>query len=117
VSASPTARSLAHARSLGWPVDVVESWNAFARVRQDLFGMFDLLALDALPGSLGIQCTTGSHASNRVKKLTGNPALRAWLEAGNRAEVWSWRKAGARGEPKRWTLTRRAVTLADMEGS
>jgi hypothetical protein len=35
---SPTQRSLAHLRRLGYQARVVERWNPFARVRQDLFG-------------------------------------------------------------------------------
>jgi hypothetical protein len=35
---SPTARSLQHLKSLGAYARVVEKWNAFAKIRQDLFG-------------------------------------------------------------------------------
>ena len=45
---SPTQRSLAHLKALGYQARVVEKWNPFAKVRQDLFGG-DVLALK--PGS------------------------------------------------------------------
>jgi hypothetical protein len=41
---SPTARSLAHLRELGYKARVVEKWNPWAKVRQDLFGG-DLIGL------------------------------------------------------------------------
>jgi hypothetical protein len=42
---SPTQRSLRHMRDLGYLVAVVEHWNPHARIRQDLFGWIDLLAI------------------------------------------------------------------------
>jgi hypothetical protein len=43
---SPTGRTLAHLRKLGFPrVQVVEHWNPHARVRQDLFSCLDVLAI------------------------------------------------------------------------
>ena len=35
---SPTQRSLQHCRKNGWIAGVVEKWNQYARIRQDLFG-------------------------------------------------------------------------------
>lgn len=66
--------------------------------------MFDLVALDGEPGVLGIQATTGDHAAARVAKLLESEHLAPWLEAGNRAQVWSWSLRGARGKRKTWTL-------------
>ena len=39
---SPTARSLAHLRSLGYTARVVERWNPFAKIRQDLLGAAEI---------------------------------------------------------------------------
>lgn len=70
---SPTARSLAHLRELGCRVKVVEKWNPFAKVRQDLFGG-DLLALKAGEPVLIIQVIIAAtclcqedHARNCVQ--------------------------------------------------
>ena len=41
---SPTARSLELLRELGYTAKVVEHWNQYAKIRQDLFGV-DILAL------------------------------------------------------------------------
>jgi len=107
---SPTQRTLKHLRADGWPlVQVVEKWNPHAMIRQDLFGLFDVLAVkgDAV---LGVQCCAGSGASARLKKMQGNPALSVWLAGQNRlAVIHAWRKAGARGTRKTWQL--REVTL------
>lgn len=35
---SPTQRLLAHLKALGYHAKFVEKWNAFAKIRQDLFG-------------------------------------------------------------------------------
>lgn len=60
---SPTQRSLAHLRSLGYRVAVVERWNPHARIRQDLFGVLDLLAVR--DGEiLGVQTTNASYSTN-----------------------------------------------------
>ena len=46
---SPTQRTLKRLRDSGdYPlVTIVERWNAFAKIRQDLFGIIDLLAIDS----------------------------------------------------------------------
>lgn len=114
MAASPTQRTLAEARKRGWTAQVVEKWIPQARRRQDLFGCIDLLALDGLPGSLGIQATSGSNHSSRIKKAADEPRLRPWLEAGNRFEVWSWGKRGAHGSRKTWVLRAQALTTDDL---
>ena len=45
MATSPTQLSLKKLREEGYTVAVVEHWNSFARIRQDLFGFIDLLAL------------------------------------------------------------------------
>ena len=45
MATSPTQLSLKKLREEGYIVAVVEHWNSFARIRQDLFGFIDLLAL------------------------------------------------------------------------
>lgn len=118
---SPAQRSLKHARATGHTAAVVEKWNSFVKIRQDLFGWVDILAVRAdRPGVLGIQTTTGTHAAERVTKAIGNKALQVWLEAGNRLEVWSWTKhkrklqSGKYGKGYQWDLGIRAVMRADL---
>ena len=120
---TPTQRSLKHARTVGYTAAVVEHWNSFVKIRQDLFGWIDILAVRAgSPGVLGIQTTTGAHAAERVTKAIGNKALQVWLEASNRLEVWSWTKhkrklrSGGYGKGFQFDLTIRAVTALDLAG-
>ena len=99
MAAGPTQRSLERARKAGQLAGVVERWNPHARIRQDLFGFLDLLVVDPeRPGVLGVQATSASNVSSRVRKILDlassgpSSAPRVWLEAGNRIEVWGWRK-------------------------
>ena len=92
---SPTQRTLAHLRAAGYPlVQVVEKWNPHARVRQDLFGVVDVLAVGE--DIVGVQATSGSHVAARVAKLTESPALPVLRKAGVRVLVHGWRKVRGR---------------------
>lgn len=94
---SPTTLSLRRLRQLGYTTDVCERWIARIGVRRDLFHCIDVVAICGRErGVLGIQATTGANVSARVKKAQSLPALRTWLEAGNRFEVWGWSKRGNR---------------------
>ncbi len=108
---SPTQRALADLRKLGYTVQVVERWNPYAKIRQDLFGFIDIIAMR--PGELlGVQaCAGASHAARREKALS-EPRLRTWLEAGGKAEIWSYAKQGPRGKVKMWTLRRETLRMA-----
>lgn len=61
---SPTQRSLAHLKALGYHAKVVEKWNPFAKIRQDLFGA-DVLALKPGEPVLVVQATPGSNHAAR----------------------------------------------------
>jgi hypothetical protein len=119
---SPTSRALQQLRKDGWLPAVVEKWNPGARVRQDLFGFIDIVAIGNQTGVLGIQVTTTAHMAERYTKIiTPKPDRAAspsfiWLYCGNTLEIWGYAKRGPRGQRKVWTLTRRAVTLRDLEG-
>lgn len=92
---SPTQRTLAHLRAAGYPlVQVVERWNPHARVRQDLFGVVDVLVVGA--DIVGVQATSGSNVAKRVAKLTESPALPVLRKAGVRVLVHGWRKLRGR---------------------
>ena len=42
---SPTQLSIRHLKENGYLVSVVEKWNPFVKIRQDLFGFIDVLAI------------------------------------------------------------------------
>lgn len=87
---SPTQRSLAHLREEGYVVAIVERWNPHARIRQDLFGFIDLLAIRK-GETLAVQ-VTASGVSSRIKKIMESDYLNAVRDAGWRIVVHGWRK-------------------------
>ena len=90
---TPTQRSLAYLRDEGYLVAIVEHWNPFARIRQDLFGFIDLLAIRR-DETLAVQ-VTASGVSSRVKKIEASPHLGKVREAGWKIFVHGWRKNAA----------------------
>ena len=67
---TPTQRSLKYLREQGYTVAIVERWNAFAKIRQDLFGFIDLLAIK--PGeTLAVQ-TTASGVDRKSTRLNSS---------------------------------------------
>ena len=101
---SPTQRTLAHLRAAGYPlVQVVERWNPYAKVRQDLFGIIDVVAVGV--DIVGVQATSGSNVSKRVAKLTESAALPVLRKAGVRVLVHGWRKVRGRWRPREVDLS------------
>ena len=96
---SPTQRTLEHLRAAGYPlVQVVERWNPRAKVRQDLFGIVDVLAVNEV-GIVAVQTTSASNVAARITKITDSPALPILRKAGIRVLVHGWAKRKGR-----WTL-------------
>ena len=88
---SPTQRSLAYLRKLGYHVSIVEHFNHWTKRRNDLWGFADLLAIR--PGEvLAVQVTSGSNVSARVKKIAEHENTPLVREAGIRIEVQGWTK-------------------------
>lgn len=112
---SPTQRTLKHLRDAGYYAAIVEHFNPWVQIRQDLFGIGDIVAVHVEhPGVLMVQCTSASNMSSRVKKILAAPVTPTWIAAGNRLEVWGWSKKGARGKRKLWALTMVPITEMDM---
>jgi hypothetical protein len=77
---TPQARATKQLRAEGFEVDVVER---ISRVRgrtwrNDLFGAFDLLAVNASGDVRAVQVTSRSNVAARCKKLADLPVL-GWL--------------------------------------
>lgn len=96
---TPTHRTLKHLRDDGYQAAVVEKWNPHARIRQDLFGFVDVIAVRD-DETLAVQTTSASNMSARVKKIEGLETLPAVRKAGWRIIVHGWRK-NSKG---RWVL-------------
>ena len=91
-SVSPTQKALKKLRADGWPlVEITERWNPFAKIRQDLFGVIDVLAAGP-EGLFGVQATSHHNVLERVKKIRGHDNLPHILAAGIRFEVWGFTK-------------------------
>ena len=106
---TPTKRSRSWLKSRDIENQIVERWNSFAKVRQDLFGFCDIVALCG--GIMAIQVTSGDNVSKRVQKIFDEPRAKTWLAHGGLIEIHGWRKIGPRGKRKTWQLRRVAITL------
>lgn len=88
---SPTQRSKALLESQGYKVWIVEHWNSFARIRVDMWGFLDLVAIK--PGeTVGVQTTSYSNMSARIRKIAEHENVGAVREAGWGILVHGWRK-------------------------
>jgi hypothetical protein len=106
---TPTARTLAHLRRLGYLAAVVETYLPAVRRRRDLYGIGDVLAVH--PGErsvLLVQCTSDAHVSDRLRRVRARPELPLLLAGGVAVEVWGWRSVS-----RRWYV-RRVRVEADM---
>lgn len=96
---TPTQRSLEYLRDMGYHVTVVERWNPFAKIRQDLWGFVDLLCLRDSEVK-GVQVTSYSNLSARIKKISEHENVGIVRKAGIVLEVHGWRKRGKHWEVK-----------------
>ena len=87
---SPTQRSLEYLREQGYHCEVVEKWNPWKRVRQDLWGWCDILAIRR-DEVLAVQVTAAGVAA-RIKKIQESDTILRVREAGIRVEVHGWTK-------------------------
>jgi len=102
---SPTELSLKLLRSEGYTCEVVERWVPAAKVRKDFLGIIDILAFKPDEfGVLGIQCTSKTNISARIKKASINKNLLFWYKSGNYFEVW-----GSYKEDNKWKIERREL--------
>lgn len=115
---TPLARSLEYLRNNGLYAESVERWDPYAKVKHDLFGMFDIIAYGSPPcGIVGIQSTVTEKINNRIEKIKSEEyrtRLVAWLKAGGRVFIHGWSKMGPRGKRKVWELSEIPITMADL---
>ena len=88
---TPTQRSLEALREAGYLPVVVERWNPFAKIRQDLWGWCDILAIRKNE-VLAVQVTSGSNVAARIKKIEESETVAKVRDAGIRIEVHGWSK-------------------------
>jgi hypothetical protein len=108
---SPTQLTLRECRKRSWPAQKVEYWQPHSRRRIDLFGFIDIVTLDDVGGVLGIQATTWSAISTRVRKIEAIEEAVSWLAHGNRIQVWGWAKRPQKPGSRRLTWQVKIATL------
>jgi hypothetical protein len=90
---SPTQRSLDLLRKEGYLAAVVEKFNQFAGVRQDLFGFADIIAVNAQTRTtLAVQTTAAAGLSDRRRKVLDSGEAMICMAAGWKLEVHGWAK-------------------------
>ena len=120
---TPTQRTIRELKNQGLRCAIVEKWNAHVGphgIRQDLFGIIDVIALDPSRGVVGIQCCAGSGFRAHWRKITEEHAQEAmdWLMTpGTALEIWAWRKVKLKrgGKAMVWRPRVVSVTLKDLE--
>ena len=118
---TPTQRTLRALREQGRVCAIVERWNQHVGphgIRQDLFGIIDVIALDPERGVVGVQ-SCGSDFAAHQRKMLEERAQECidWLSTpGTVLELWGWRKVKLKrgGKAERWSPRVRAFTLADF---
>lgn len=101
---SPTQRSLAEMRGRGYDCAVVEHWNPHVGIRQDMFGVWDIVCLK--PGAIVfLQCTTDDHIAHRVAKITEHDLIDTFRKCGARLLVQGWKKRAGRWQVREVDLS------------
>jgi len=99
MATSPTQLTLKKLRSEGYTtVQIVERWNAFAKIRQDLFQIIDVLAVKD-GETIGIQVTSKTNVPARIRKIEECEHLNNLRDASWKILVHGWYK-----ENNRWKL-------------
>lgn len=88
---SPTQRTLKKLKDEGYVAAIVERWNPFARIRQDLYCFVDVLGLKD-GETLAVQTTTQAHQAERIKKIKAHPNYKVLKKASWTIHVHGWRK-------------------------
>ena len=89
-SKTPTQRSLEYLRDQGYFCAIVEKWNPWSKIRQDLWGWCDILAIRKNE-VLAVQVTS-TGVAERIKKIQESPTIALVRDAGIRVECHGWRK-------------------------
>lgn len=101
---SPTSRTKRWLEADGYRVAIVEKWNSFVKRRQDMFGVFDLLAFKpGWPGVVAVQACSSGDVSKRVAKIVASDLAREWRDSTRNIIVVGWAKRGKAGKKKLWT--------------
>ena len=84
-------RTMALFESRGYKCEVVESYNSFTKRKKDMFGILDMVAIGN-EETLGIQMTSKSNMSSRIKKIQESDYFVELLRSKWRIIVIGWFK-------------------------
>ena len=109
---TPTARSLKWFRDAGWMAGEVERFNAIIKIKHDLWGIGDVVAVKPGEPPCLVQVTTFTNTSARLAKIKASDALPVLVACGWSVVVHGWRpprkqtelKRKLRPEERRWRL-------------
>lgn len=121
---TPTQRTLKYLREeMGCHrCGIVEKWNSYAGIRQDLFGIIDIIALHHKRGVIGIQSAGTSHSAHLRKMVSDHrDDCKDWLTTpGSTLFLISWRKLRVKKQDGRLSKVSRyeprvqEITLKDL---
>ncbi len=123
---TPTQRTIKLLREQGVQCGVVERWLAHVPrpdggkgVRQDLFGIIDIIALDPARGVVGIQACGGSGFASHRRTLLGarRSNTELWLRCHGHLDLYAWRKVKVKrgGKAMVWSPKIETITLDTLE--
>ena len=78
----------------------MEKWNSFGRVRVDLFGIIDVLAISEEGDTVAIQTTSLTNVGARIKKISDSEAIKHIRKARWTVLVHGWYKKNNRWHVK-----------------
>ena len=116
---SITQRTLRALRQEGYICGIVERFLSHVGpfgIHQDLFGIFDIIAI--MPrGICGIQSCSGSKFTEHDRTILESEFSLEWLKAEGHIELWGWRKVKAKrgGKQMIWKPRLKVYSLKDFE--
>lgn len=84
--------SITHAKSMNWLIDKTERWIPYAKIKKDLFGFIDLLAIDPEYNIYGIQTTTYANMNARIDKILNHENYKRVKNSKIQITIWAWKK-------------------------
>jgi hypothetical protein len=85
----PETRTIRALQAAGYLAQKVEQQIHGTHIKRDLFGFLDVLAIRG-DEILGVQATSLSHVSDRIKKIEDHENLPAVRKANISIQVWGW---------------------------
>ena len=115
MSKSPTQLALKYYREQGYLCWITEYWHAHGKVRKDLLGFIDMIALNSYE-TIGVQCTSKAGGYARKKKILTDedvsPRAKLWLQAGNHIHLTTFSK---NDKTNRYEKKIEPITLGDFK--